>query len=34
MRSAWGSFIGFLAGTFIKLVTVIVMTFYFVREII
>lgn len=32
LRSAWGSFIGFLAGTLIKVVTVIVMSFYFIRE--
>lgn len=34
LRSAWGSFIGFLAGTFLKVVTVIVMIFFFVRAII
>jgi len=30
-RSAWGAFIGFLAGTFLKVVTVIVMAVFFVR---
>ncbi len=33
MRAAFGSFIGFLAGTFMKLVTSSIITFYFVREI-
>ncbi|HMX05761.1 MAG TPA: DUF456 domain-containing protein [Chitinophagales bacterium] len=33
LRSAWGSFIGFLAGTFIKVVTVIVMAVFFIREV-
>lgn len=33
-RSAWGSFIGFLAGTFVKMVTVIVMAVIFIREIV
>jgi len=34
MRSAWGSFVGFLAGTFVKVVTVIVMAVFFVREVV
>ena len=34
LRSAWGSFIGFLAGTFLKVVTVLVMAFFFIREIV
>lgn len=34
MRSAWGSFIGFLAGTFLKIITVAVMGFFFVRELV
>ena len=33
-RSAWGSFVGFLAGTFLKVVTVLVMAFFFIREVI
>ncbi len=33
MRAAFGSFIGFLAGTFMKLVTSSFITFYFIREI-
>ena len=32
-RSAWGSFIGFLAGTFVKVVTVIVMAVVFIIEV-
>lgn len=32
-RSAWGSFIGFLAGTFVKIVTVIVMAVVFIIEV-
>lgn len=32
LRSAWGSFVGFLAGSFIKLIIALVMCFYFVRE--
>ncbi len=32
LRSAWGSFIGFLAGTFLKIVTVSVMAYFFVAE--
>lgn len=32
LRSAWGSFIGFIAGSFIKLIIALVMCFYFVRE--
>lgn len=34
LRSAWGSFIGFLAGTFIKVVTVTVMAILFIIEVI
>lgn len=32
MRSAWGSFIGFITGTVLKLIIALVMCFYFVRE--
>ena len=31
---ALGSFIGFLAGTFLKVVTVLVMAFFFIREVV
>ncbi|MFN0276731.1 MAG: DUF456 domain-containing protein [Chitinophagales bacterium] len=31
LRSAWGSFIGFLGGTLIKIITAGVMIYYFVR---
>lgn len=34
LRSAWGSFIGFLAGTFVKVVTVLVMATLFVIEVV
>ncbi len=34
MRAAFGSFVGFLAGTFMKLVCSSVITIYYVREII
>ena len=34
MRAAFGSFIGFLAGTFMKLVSSILISFYFIRELI
>jgi uncharacterized protein len=34
MRAAFGSFIGFLAGTFMKLVTSGIITFFFVKELI
>ena len=33
-RSAWGSFIGFLAGTFVKIITVIVMSVVFIIEVV
>lgn len=32
LRSAWGSFMGFLAGTLVKVLISVVMCFYFVRE--
>ncbi len=32
-RSAFGSFLGFLAGTFIKLLLTLIMSFYFIRAI-
>lgn len=34
MRAAFGSFIGFLAGTFMKLVSSGIITFFFVKELI
>ncbi|MBN1598281.1 MAG: DUF456 domain-containing protein [Bacteroidales bacterium] len=34
MRAAFGSFIGFLAGTFMKLVSSSIITFFFIKEII
>ncbi|QSE97654.1 DUF456 domain-containing protein [Fulvivirga lutea] len=34
MRSAWGSFIGFLFGTLIKLIASLMMTYYFVKAVI
>lgn len=34
LRSAWGSFVGFLAGTFIKVTTVIVMAVFFIIEVV
>lgn len=34
MRAAFGSFIGFLAGTFMKLVCSGIITFYFIREVV
>jgi len=33
-RAAWGSFIGFLAGTLMKLTVAIIITFYYIKEII
>ena len=33
MRAAWGSFMGFLVGTLVKLVASIFMTFYFITSI-
>lgn len=33
LRSAWGSFVGFLGGTFIKIITSLVMIFFFVRAV-
>ncbi|MEM1406549.1 MAG: DUF456 domain-containing protein [Bacteroidota bacterium] len=32
MRAAWGSFVGFLLGTLIKLVASVVMTFYYITN--
>lgn len=34
MRAAFGSFVGFLAGTFMKLVTSSIIAFYYIREIV
>lgn len=34
MRAAFGSFIGFLAGTFMKLISSSIITFFYIREII
>ena len=34
LRSAFGSFLGFLAGTFIKLIAVLIMTYHFVSALV
>lgn len=34
LRSAWGSFVGFLLGTLIKLIACFMMTYYFIRAVI